>query len=424
MHFQINLLWNLMFFVLLSACAGPAQFFKREPSSIFIESFSPQNSRAELIKDLKRLYPHLGHNEIVGKIDNSTDAFMMYRGLVPYYFDLAMNDRSYQNNFASLLKQRAWLMGDVHPENFGFLLNRKGKAIFQMNDPDDSGVGPLFTETFRYFVGVELALRRMNIKQNLEIYKQAYLAGLSSQSMPTPRSLASYLDRSEKRGMVARERFYDKDKGLLYDLDNRTRIASGKLRRDLKSWVEREFPEAEFKDASNVDRDFGGSAFLKRYWVLVRFSREFTNQESLGSRWQILELKEIAPSGVELLRLSSEKVFSPTERIDKTLNILFGAEQPLLYRTTHLNGDPFYVRPRWHGVSGLSPSDLEATAVSDLLQWQAWTLGRLQKNSLNHSEQQIWLREWHNLNERAWQQQITKYSNYFEKLYKSTVHSQ
>jgi hypothetical protein len=416
--------------VLLTACSSqlrvPASGRSAEQPARgkAFEDLPRSVTREDLITDLLRLYPHLSQREVEDKIKNSTDAFMMYRGLVPYYFDLVLRHQNYQRTFSSLLNQRGWMMGDVHPENFGILLDKSGRAIYSMNDPDDSGPGPLFLETFRYFVALELQQRRQGTRFDSDAILTSYLEGLGGRRPTIPVSLIQYFKKSEKDGRKAKSKLFDKDRGELIPMENRSRLEDPSMLRSLKTWTEQFFKGAEFKDALEVNRDFGGSAFLKRYWVLVRMPEDFSE---VDSRWQILEFKGIGPSGSDIVRDKRfEEAPSARQRIETSLDKIFSLSQqkptqqkPSLYRTCSLLGDHFYVRPRWEGINGLSPSDLKGDAVEDLFHLQATTMGQLQATSLSDRDLRAWLAAWKQLDKSIWKKHIKDYADYFEALYHS-----
>jgi uncharacterized protein (DUF2252 family) len=103
--------------------------------------------------------------------------FAFYRGSAILFFsDLADE----QDLFHDEKTSRVWIHGDLHAENFGTYMNSEGVFVFDVNDFDESYVGPFTWDLKRLaaslsLLGYQKALSDDEIRQAIAKFTQSYV---------------------------------------------------------------------------------------------------------------------------------------------------------------------------------------------------------------------------------------------------------
>lgn len=103
--------------------------------------------------------------------------FPFYRGsAVVYYTDLA-NEPA--DPFVTKEASRVWIQGDLHGENFGTFLDSTGRLVFDVNDFDESYVGPYIWDVRRFttsmaLVGYDQSLADDEIRDLINAFVGSY----------------------------------------------------------------------------------------------------------------------------------------------------------------------------------------------------------------------------------------------------------
>jgi uncharacterized protein (DUF2252 family) len=103
--------------------------------------------------------------------------FAFYRGSAILFFsDLADEQDPFHNENTS----RIWIHGDLHAENFGSYMNSEGVFVFDVNDFDESYVGPFTWDLKRLaaslsLLGYQKALSDDEIRQAISTVVQSYV---------------------------------------------------------------------------------------------------------------------------------------------------------------------------------------------------------------------------------------------------------
>jgi uncharacterized protein (DUF2252 family) len=113
------------------------------------------------------------------KMANSPFAF--YRGSAAlFYGDVARDADPFQNDQTS----RVWIQGDLHADNFGTYMNSAGMLVFDVNDFDESYVGPFTWDLKRLaaslaLLGYQKALSDQDIRRMIQTVVRSYVRQVS-----------------------------------------------------------------------------------------------------------------------------------------------------------------------------------------------------------------------------------------------------
>lgn len=370
----------------------------RPEASRHIEKF-PRNPSKEFVREeLHRMMPQFSDEIMDGKIKETANPFMMFRGNVAYFFDVFLRHNKLVKRYEDVLEQRAWMFGDVHPENFALVSSKKGKIKFVMADPDDAGPGPMFLGYFRLSVGALLASRNYGFELSSKKMLDAYVDGLSNSNddLPLPKSLEKIAKKLEG-GRRAKKKKYEAQAGKLIRKSDFKELTPEKVEQ-LTRHAETTFPDGEVYDAAEVVRVTGGSAFLKRYLLLMKFPDSKSN---IDGPWQIIEYKEQATSGIEALRLPKEPRPSVEEKIETNWAVSFGGPKqvPEFFKVTELDGLPFYIRPKWKSYENIDVSSVGDAFNEDLMVYMSRWLGKGHGQQLDPDERRWYLEQ---LDEIKW----------------------
>lgn len=248
--------------------------------------------------------------------------FPFYRGsAVVYYTDLA--DEA-PDPFVTKESSRVWIQGDLHGENFGTFLDSTGRLVFDVNDFDESYVGPYTWDVRRFctsiaLVGYDQSLADDQIRELISTFAGSYIGQVKRFARGEDnRNFA--LTLSNTQGVVLdvlRKARAQTRAGLL---DGLTEVTDGDrrfIRNDVNSTIndetrsalnatfesylktvpqERRRPESEYriKDAT-ATQGFGiGSAGLRMFSLLLEGADETLENDI------ILALKQSRSSAVAI----------------------------------------------------------------------------------------------------------------------------
>ena len=333
----------------------------------------PQRSQGNevLWEQLHALYPFLSPAEVVEKAQAARSPFEFFRSFVAVYYDVVVTRPELTHSFRDVRKQMGWCVGDAHPENFGILLNQSGKAVFTVNDWDDTGPCPVYADVMRFLA----AAYSYNPRLDLSALRASYLRTLMGGDLKLSPAIEALRLRSEQTGFI---------------ISKNELTAQGKLKRP-KEAVELTAHERDdliqtlkpvglgVADAYRIQRRQGGSFGSWRVRILSR----------LNGRPAFMELKEILPSGM-LPLISGERTPSARDRIGRMLELLFGTEVPHGIAVVPFEGKHFLMRPRWQTNVGVDLDRFSKQLSSDdlfkVLQDQAEVLGVFHRRSTMEPE--------------------------------------
>lgn len=337
-------------------------------------------SREAVLQRIEKLYPHLTRAEIEGKIGAATDSFLFFRSFVPLRFQALKDSPQWKNELAPLLgaDHQGWAMGDIHPDNFGFILLNDGRVIFNMNDFDDNAKAPLVTDV----ISMLAALRTYDRTAPPAELLAAYRNGLGDSPMEMPAVLKKLRDKAIKDGRRPKDSAFESFLGMA-DKDKLKRVEGSRNLTDteqaaITAAIEKIYGASDgvkIKDAFHMKRDGGGSGDLERFRVLVKFDSE----TGIDSKRQIIELKRLVNPGLE--PVASGPIPSASQRIAQSLRLAFGTDASRLYAVDSVLDMDMFFRPRWDGNIGITIAEFGKTDQKSILAYEAWTLGQLHRRS-------------------------------------------
>jgi len=295
------------------------------------------------------------------------DAFHFFRSYVDYFYLIIQANSSNLKAFHKLSSFDGWCVGDAHPENFGFLVQKNASTLFTMNDMDDFGPCPIADDLYRLLVSSRLYDKNISMDQILK----SYLSGLNSESVLMPESLVKLFDKSQKNGTQT----------------NPKKIASGKIIRDSEMTevdpdTKNEILSALQKARLGLGQNFriadlvltskigGGSGGLSRYEVLIDDSGLMTH----------LELKEqVRPS---IYPVANAPIPETELRIQKAIQLEQGPNASPVYTSVQIKGLDMLARPRYSGNVGVNLDDNSVAINEEIIGYEAFALGQIHSRSL------------------------------------------
>lgn len=231
------------------------------------------------------------------------DAFRFYRGTCHLFYE----DLCLKQDWAD--PTRAWICGDLHPENFGTYKGDNRVVYFDLNDFDEALLAPASWEVARMLTGIHLAGHVLQLKKTMtralaDDYLQTYTRTLcGGKALAVEKETAKGLLKQLLRTVATRS-----EKELL---KTRTTIAKGKvslfadglkllpvpaeLKRALKAAfsdsLDKLYGKHVFKVMDVAARVAGtGSIGLQRYVLLVL--------KAATGNLHLVDIKEARPSSL------------------------------------------------------------------------------------------------------------------------------
>ena len=249
------------------------------------------------------------------------DAFRFYRGSCHLFYEDLAAKQDWED------PTKAWICGDLHPENFGTYKGDNRVVYFDLNDFDEATLAPVTWEVARMLTGIFLAghlllldkyITTALVKDYLDTYTQTLLVG---KAHAVEKETATGLLKQFLRTVAARN-----EKELL---KTRTETVKGRMRlrldglrlipvsADLKKelkkisgiWLDEKQGKNAFKVLDIAGRIAGtGSIGLQRYVLLVL-------KEETGNH-HLIDIKETRTSSVsKFIKLEQPLWSSDADRI-------------------------------------------------------------------------------------------------------------
>ncbi len=231
------------------------------------------------------------------------DAFRFYRGTCHLFYEDLQGKQNWED------PTRAWICGDLHPENFGTYKGDNRVVYFDLNDFDEALLAPASWELARMLTGIHLAghvlaLDAEMTKTLVQHYLLTYTQTLQSgKALAIEKETASGLlqellrtvaGRSEKELLKPRTTLR-KGRLSLYTDGIKLLPVAASLKKELKAALgerlEEQYGKGMFRILDTATRVAGtGSIGLLRYVALVL-------KETTGN-YHLVDIKESRPSSV------------------------------------------------------------------------------------------------------------------------------
>nr|WP_295902055.1 DUF2252 family protein [uncultured Bdellovibrio sp.] len=301
----------------------------------------------------------------------STDLFMGFRSNAPHYWNWLRLQKS------PLFEVRGVVSGDPHILNFGDIPLKNGKREYALIDVDDSGVNaPLAGDFLRYFVGNQISGFKVHPK---DLYN-AYLDGLSGQTMSKPDYLTSVESKSADKFTERQEKYLDKITQNKKFSGNAPVSSLSTAPKEVQDLYQRSLETFNnlMQDYSILDvgyriKDSGGSMGLPRFWFLLekkgqRHVWEFKLETDPAS-----SLFAAQPEALERFN-EVNKIYRPSEKVAGPYGFL------------QSGNDVFLVRERFNVYFDLDPA--KAASKKDIQDGQEMSLYLANQMGLKHGAQQ------------------------------------
>jgi uncharacterized protein (DUF2252 family) len=107
-----------------------------------------------------------------------TSPSQFYRGTAHlYYSDLSNGTISIPSAWKTQPNINIWLSGDFHTQNIGYSDDKTGKVIFDLNDTDDSYIGPFYWDLIRFSTSLYLLTDEISTTHTRDGGNFSYSAG-------------------------------------------------------------------------------------------------------------------------------------------------------------------------------------------------------------------------------------------------------
>jgi uncharacterized protein (DUF2252 family) len=215
--------------------------------------------------------PHLDHARFEAKWEKAFESPLRFFRAFPqaWYLDLTQVPASHVPGRAD------WCFGDLHPENFGFLVVGE-KVHYAFNDLDDSGRAEVGLDALRWFTAYLLWREDERATDDfIDLYrdvmrKPALATGVPEGLVPGAEAVRG----KQSKKFVSGKKLVRNDDTLLGAADAKERaIVTDALSAKGYSVL----------DVAEREREHGGSGGLRRFWALVRKARAL----------DVLEVKEL-----------------------------------------------------------------------------------------------------------------------------------
>lgn len=333
--------------------------------------------RDEILQNLILLYPHFSKEFLNERLRKIKNPFMFFRSFVAYFYkDVETHFLSDQrlekiNSFLGLAA------GDSHLENYGVLITESGSARIVINDPDDSGIIPLYLDYIRHLSSVFLSLKKMKTNMSQHFFIN-YENGLLGKDYIFSNYVQNLLKEGAEMGKKPAANDYHEDRLVLNQSGLNASPLDQEEERGFSQFIKAQFGKDTmiYDHLKFVNLKSGGSSGLTRFRFLIIPSVRIAGV-SMGL--QIIEFKELGPSGAE--ELSSLKI-DPIERIERTLAHEQG-EKNFFWGGVEILGRPYYFRPLWLGNKKITFKNIPLPELRKVVFDELYQLGRFHSTILN-----------------------------------------
>lgn len=355
---------------------------------------------------LAHFYPNQTPEFLDTRINNNADFYSFFRAFSPVFYQ-EMLDKEFGELFLPLKKYKGTIAGDLHVENFGFVIDDKGKVRLVVNDIDDSTEGSLYYDVVRHFVSAKIVDKKIT----WDDYFKAYQKGLRGES----HTYSFYVEKGIEDVMEVTDKYLNKYirfeapfKFIKYKTPYRATSEAEVTA--LTEALKQKFPKIEIYDHYVRIKEDGGSAGLKRFQVLARVEPK--------AKVQWLDIKESSISGYDRVFGNKEKASFASRmqaikariygnKLDKALDVLTIDKHPYSFRYT----DQF--------SSAIKLADIPEDDYKDVILDEAYVTGRMHLLSLQDSAPE-YAQEWSKIKSSAIEEKLVDLKFKLKDLYKES----
>lgn len=332
------------------------------------------------------------------KVNASEDSFHFLRAFVDYYFGVIAKNTNSLHIAKKVGAFSGWCVGDAHAENFGILIQDDNSTIFTMNDMDDSGPCPVAYDLLRILVSSRLYISSISSQEIIN----SYIDGLKGKSATIPDVIKSMDKDAMKAGMQIAAK---KLQGNTFKRKNTMEEVSTNLKVQITSLLQTYYKSETLRvlDMVATSKIGGGSGGLQRYEVLI------TN---IHNQLIHLELKELVTPSIA--SVATAPIPEQATRINKTLAITQGDKSSHYYNVFNIQGKNMLLRPKFSGNQGVTLADSNNKDNKEIINFEAYILGRIHANSVNVNAYATALGS---MDSKNWEDDISAFTALFNKRF-------
>ena len=202
---------------------------------------------------------------------------------------------SNKSAYKKYLKFKGWVVGDAHPGNFLFM-HLGGKFSYELFDLKDVGKGAMAGDILRLVMTTwAVNTEKLNLRKAYDIVMQSYIPSVKGEKRNENYDDYLKFDLSAKDYLEKRQGYFKKfitkvdgfkSTNVLWpysQLSFRDQKTLERIKENLHSHFESNYPGFELMDMAVRLKTRGGSKNFKRYWFLLEKNGEY----------EIVELKEV-----------------------------------------------------------------------------------------------------------------------------------
>ncbi|MBC7419817.1 MAG: DUF2252 family protein [Bdellovibrio sp.] len=370
------------------------QTFKKLVQIFLAFTFLTQYSRASNLQEISYTFDQQ-------KNQSAKNVFHFFRAYVDYFYLTIQANKSNLAAFEKASFFTGWCVGDAHPENFGFLIQKDNSAIFTINDMDDFGPCPVIYDLYRLMVSSRLYDEKIKLDQILK----SYLSGLNSEQESMPSELFKLLNKSQKNGTQFDSKKIDSGKIIrnfgMTEVNSNTKNEISTALKNAQLGFSKNF---SLVDLVQTRKAGGGSSGLLRYEILIDDDNQFTH----------LELKEqVKPA---IYPVATDPIPDTEFRIQKAIQFEQGPMALPIYGSVKINSLGMLVRPHYTGNIRFNLSDNSVAINEKIISYEAYTLGQIHSRSVKQNDE--YQKTIKNLNAADIENDVQAMINLFKQVFK------
>lgn len=368
---------------------------------------SPASGKELSCKEIiAQFYPTQSKTFIEQRLEANTTFHAFFRAFAPLFYREILNDKDLLKTFKPLKKFQGTIAGDLHLENFGFVVDDKGKAFFILNDFDDVTKGEVYQDLIRHFLSAKIVDKDISWNK----YFKAYQKGLSNEAHSYSYYIEKGLDNVNDEVEKVLKEYVGQDEPFKF-IKRKTpgRDTDATELKALTKALKEKFPKFEIYDHYVRIKVDGGSAGLKRFQVLGRMRKQ--------DKLQWFDIKESAISGYDKANGSNQLSFE--ERITSLKDHLYFNKMNKSVNTVSIDGHPYSVRAVDQFASSVKLDEIPEDDYADIALDQAYVIGKMHRSSLAQ-EVASYLKSWNEIDSSEIEKRLDDLKDRLKKLYKET----
>jgi hypothetical protein len=184
------------------------------------------------------------------------------------------------SQLSSLLTHQGVILGDVHLENFGTLVDRNAQIIPYINDFDDITSGPFILDIMRLFLAIELSQKIGNAETNQYDWWKFYGQGIKGEKFKS-NMVEDIVKKAAKDATVMDDDIEQINSGWQFaKRRDESRNLTKKEKLSVSQWTqiisdEYKMEQLQLHDSYARQKLSGGSGGLVRYYNLYQSQKAF-----------------------------------------------------------------------------------------------------------------------------------------------------